>query len=122
MIFKDNIEKLTVSNNNYRQVICTTKTLQLVLMSLPPKEEIGMEMHKNITQFFRIEKGHGIVIVKPAVAENKRYNLRDGDSIVIPPATKHNIINTSSTEDLKLYTIYAPPNHPPNTKEKVKMD
>lgn len=117
MIFKDNIEKLTISNNYYRKVICTTKTLQLVLMSLSPKEEIGAEVHKDVTQFFRVEKGHGVAIIK-----GKRYNLKDGDSIVVPGGTKHNIINTSSSEDLKLYTIYAPPEHPPNTKEKIKIE
>ena len=117
MIFKGNIETLTLSNNYYRKVIDTTKTLQLVLMSLRPGEEIGEEVHKNITQFFRIENGHGLAVVGGC-----KYRLKDGDFVVVPPGTKHNIVNTSHTEDLKLYTIYSPPHHPPDTKEYYKID
>jgi mannose-6-phosphate isomerase-like protein (cupin superfamily) len=112
--FKGNIEKLTLENLYYRRVINTTINSQLVLMSILPNEEIGMEKHYKTTQFIRIEKGKGIAYI-----ENKRYNLKDGDAIVIPPNTYHNIINTGK-EQLKLYSIYSPPVHNPDTKTKLK--
>ena len=102
-VFKDNIEKLTLNNNYYRKVIYTTPQMQLVLMSLPTNVEIGKEVHSYTTQFIRVESGKGVAYIN-----KKRFNLHDGDSIVIPPGVSHNII---STDDLKLYTIYSPPEH-----------
>jgi len=113
--YYDNLEQTTIINNNYREVVATTPNMQLVLMSLNPKEEIGEEIHPYITQFIRIEKGNGIAII-----EDKIYKLTDGVAIIIPLNSKHNIINTSAKEPLKLYTIYSPPNHPYDRIEKYK--
>jgi mannose-6-phosphate isomerase-like protein (cupin superfamily) len=101
-----NIEKETLENNNFRKVLYTSKNSQLVLMSLKPKEEIGMEVHKENDQFFRFEKGQGKVII-----DGNEYEVRDGSAIVVPQGAQHNVINTSETEDLKFYTIYSPPHH-----------
>ena len=105
--YHDNIEQATIKNKNFRKVINTTPNMQLVLMSLKPKEDIGVEIHPYITQFIRVEKGEGI-----AVIEGQSFELADGTAIIIPLNSKHNIINTSKYNDLKLYTIYTPPNHP----------
>lgn len=110
MIFYTNIEKDTINNTNYRKVISTQANIQLVLMSLKPNEEIGNEIHENIDQFFRIEKGKGKAIIKTG-DKYEEFELTDGNIIIIPKGTYHNIINTGS-DDLKLYTIYSPPNHP----------
>jgi mannose-6-phosphate isomerase-like protein (cupin superfamily) len=112
MIFYTNIEKDTIDNFNYRKVISTQSNIQLVLMSLKPNEEIGNEMHENVDQFFRIEKGKGKAIIQKD-NKNEEIDLTDGSVIIIPKGTYHNIKNTG-TEDLKLYTIYSPPNHPPD--------
>ena len=101
-----NIEKDTLENENYRQVLYTSKHSQLVLMSLRPKEEIGMEVHPDNDQFFRIEKGQGECII-----DGNEYKLEDGVAIVVPAGSQHNVINTSETEELKLYTIYSPAHH-----------
>jgi mannose-6-phosphate isomerase-like protein (cupin superfamily) len=116
MVFVDNIEELTLENKHYRNVLYTSKDkqIQLVLMSIKPNEEIGMEIHKNINQFFRIEKGTAKVIYK-----DKNKILHDNDALIIPAGMKHNIINIG-TEDLKLYTIYTPANHPVGLKQKNK--
>lgn len=119
LVFVDNIEDLTIENNNYRNVIFTSKDnkMQLVLMSLKPMEEIGKEVHKTINQFFRIEKGVGKVIF----GENERVReIKENDAIIIPSGTYHNIINTSETEMLKLYTIYTPANHRDGLLQKKK--
>jgi mannose-6-phosphate isomerase-like protein (cupin superfamily) len=113
--FYGNINHVTLDNNTYRTVLSTTPTMQLVAMSLLPKQEIGTEIHPYTTQFIRIEQGEGI-----AVIEDKPYLLHDDWSIIIPPGTKHNIINTSLTNPLKLYTIYSPPQHPENHVDKIK--
>lgn len=104
--FVGNIEELTLLNSNFRHVIFTGQHAQLVLMSLKPNEEIELETHKATDQFFRIEKGEGKVIIN-----DKEHLLKDGDAIIVPAGSKHNIINTSSKEYLKLYTIYTPPHH-----------
>jgi len=110
MIFHKNIEKETIKNNNYRKVLYTVPGKnQLVLMSLKPSEDIPKEIHSKISQFIRVEKGKGIAIIN-----NKKYKLKDGMSLVIPPKAEHYIKNTSKTEDLKMYTIYSPDNHPKN--------
>lgn len=113
-VYKDNIERATLHNNYYRKVVATTAQLQLVLMSLPDGVEIGDEVHPTTTQFIRVESGTGVAYVS-----GKRYNLKDGDAIVIPPNSRHNI---KSTHNLKLYTIYSPPEHAPNTLERTKDD
>lgn len=109
-IYCSNIENDTMNNNDYRRVIFTGNNSQLVLMSLKPREEIGMEIHNNVDQFFRIEHGKG----KLYIGKNNEtsYDLSDGSGILVPSGTWHNIINTSNDITLKLYTIYSPPNHP----------
>ena len=101
--FSANIEKETLENGNFRKVLYTGKHSQLVLMSLLPKEEIGMEVHPDNDQFFRFEKGQGKCLI-----DGNEYELADGSAIVVPAGAQHNIINTSGTDDLKLYTIYSP--------------
>jgi mannose-6-phosphate isomerase-like protein (cupin superfamily) len=101
-----NIEKETIANNNFRKVLYTGKHSQLVLMSLPPKEEIGFEIHADNDQFFRFEKGTAKCII-----DETEYEVNDGFSVVVPAGARHNIINVSETEDLKLYTIYSPAHH-----------
>jgi mannose-6-phosphate isomerase-like protein (cupin superfamily) len=104
--FHANIEKDTLENTNFRKVLYTGKHSQLVLMSLKPKEEIGMEVHNENDQFFRFEKGQGKVII-----DGNEYEVTDGSAIVVPTGAEHNVINTSETDDLKLYTIYSPAHH-----------
>ncbi len=104
--YTTNIEKDTLENSNFRKVLYTGKHSQLVLMSLKPKEEIGMEVHEENDQFFRFEKGQGKCII-----DGNEYDLGDGMAIVVPAGSQHNIINVSDTEELKLYTIYSPAHH-----------
>ncbi len=104
--YTTNIEKDTLENNNFRKVLYTGKHSQLVLMSLAPKEEIGMEVHEENDQFFRFEKGQGKCVI-----DGNEYELKDGVVVVVPAGAEHNIINTSTTEELKLYTIYSPAHH-----------
>ena len=104
--FNSNIEKDTLENNTFRKVLYTGHHSQLVLMSLLPNEEIGMETHEGNDQFFRIEGGVGKCII-----DGNEYEVGDGTAIVVPAGAKHNIINTSDTEKLKLYTIYSPAHH-----------
>lgn len=106
MGFKGNLEELTLANTNFRQVLYTAKDCQLVLMSLLPGEEIGLETHEEGDQFFRFEEGSGQVIIDETV-----YTVSDGDAVIIPMGARHNVINTSETEPLRLYTLYAPPHH-----------
>jgi mannose-6-phosphate isomerase-like protein (cupin superfamily) len=120
MAYHINIEKATLHNNNYRKVLITTKNSQLVLMSLKPNMEIGLEIHPENDQFIRIEKGTGRAIItnkKKEILQN--IKLSDGSALTIPRGTYHNIINTGETP-LKLYTIYSPANHPANLIEKNK--
>lgn len=104
--FTTNIEKAARDNKDFRRVLYTSKHMQLVLMSLKPKEEIGAEVHSGTDQFFRIEGGHGICKIN-----DNTYNVSDGDVIIVPAGARHNVINTDSALDLKLYTLYAPPEH-----------
>lgn len=104
--FVSNIEDSTLKNKNFRKVLYTAKHSQLVLMSLKPKEEIGMEVHHDNDQFFRIEKGRGKCII-----DGHEYDIKDGSAIIVPAGAKHNVMNVSSTEELKLYTIYSPAHH-----------
>lgn len=107
--FKINIEKKSIANKYYRKVLCTTPQMQLVLMSIPPTDDIPLETHVSTTQFIRVESGTCLVLVS-----GKRHRLSSGDSIVIPPSTQHYVKNTGKTP-LKLYTIYSPPEHKPDT-------
>ncbi|MBP9802461.1 cupin domain-containing protein [Patescibacteria group bacterium] len=104
--FYQNIESATLENTNFRKVLYSGKHSQLVLMSLKPLEEIGMETHSENDQFFRFEKGTGKCII-----DGNEYELKDGVAVIVPAGAEHNIINTSETEDLKLYTIYSPAHH-----------
>lgn len=104
--YKGNIEKLTLENENFREVLYTAQHLQLVLMTLKPGEEIGLEVHEGGDQFFRFERGEGKVVVNET-----EYAVGDGDSVIVPAGAKHNVINTSETDALRLYTIYAPAHH-----------
>ena len=104
--FNANIEKDTLENSNFRKVVYTAKHSQLVLMCLKPKEEIGMEVHKDNDQFFRFEQGQGKCVI-----DGNEYSVTDGSAIIVPAGAEHNVINTSETEELKLYTIYSPAHH-----------
>ncbi|HEU0051348.1 MAG TPA: cupin domain-containing protein [Patescibacteria group bacterium] len=104
--FITNIEKETLDNKNYRKVLYTAKHSQLVLMSLKPKEEIGMETHPDNDQFFRVEQGQGKVII-----DGNEYDVKDGSAVMVPAGARHNVVNTSETERLNLYTIYSPAHH-----------
>jgi mannose-6-phosphate isomerase-like protein (cupin superfamily) len=112
------IEKTTLNNNNFRQVLFTGKHSQLVVMSLQPGEEIGREMHADIDQFFRIEQGNAKFIF----GDKKEFLASDGDAVVVPAGTYHNVINISSEKPLKLYSIYSPPVHPAGTMHKTKTN
>jgi mannose-6-phosphate isomerase-like protein (cupin superfamily) len=102
--FVQNIEDIAVKNEDFRQVLYTAKNCQLVVMSLKPKEEIGMEVHK-LDQFFRVEEGTG-----EAVLDGIHRTIGGGFAVLVPAGTNHNIINTGSFP-MKLYTLYSPPNH-----------
>lgn len=112
------IEKDTETNNNFRKVLYTGKHMQLVLMCLQGGEEIGNEVHANVDQFFRIEIGEAKFILN----NQEEHICKAGDAVVIPAGTWHNVINTSKTEKLKLYTVYTPPNHPDGTIHRTKAD
>ncbi len=115
--FLQNIEKLTLKNNYFRQVLYTGQHTQLVIMSLLPNEEIGTEVHTIVDQFFRVEAGEGKIIMN---GEERR--IKDGDAFVIPAETKHNVINTSTNQALKLYTLYSPPHHKDGIIHKTKQE
>lgn len=104
--FMTDIETETVKNTEFRRVLYTSKFSQLVLMSLKPGEEIGEEVHDDVDQFFRFEEGEGKVVI-----DNTEYKVKDGSAVVVPNGANHNVINTSKTAALKLYTIYSPPEH-----------
>ncbi len=104
--FNANIEQATLANNDFRHVLYTGAHSQLVLMSLKSKEDIGMEVHPDNDQFFRFEKGTGKCVI-----DGNEYPLSDGSVIIVPAGAQHNIINTSDTDELKLYTIYSPAHH-----------
>ena len=114
--FHGNIDKQTRKNKYYRKVVFTSKNMQLVFMSLPYGTEIGSEIHKKTSQFIRVESGKGRAIIN-----SKSLVLKKDFAVLIPPNTKHNIINTGR-KPLKLYTIYTPPEHPKNKVEKIKRN
>jgi mannose-6-phosphate isomerase-like protein (cupin superfamily) len=111
------IEKETRKNSDFRRVLYTGKYSQLVLMSLRPMEEIGMETHPDRDQFFRFEDGEGKVII-----DGVAHTVKDGDAVVVPAGAKHNVVNTSKKLELKLYTIYSPPEHQDKVVRHTKAD
>lgn len=115
--FVGKIEKDTVKNDDFRRVLYTGKYSQLVLMSLKPGEEIGEEVHDDVDQFFRFEEGKGLVVI-----DEVKNEVKDGMAVVVPSGAKHNVINTSKKNDLKLYTIYSPPEHQDKVVRRTKQD
>lgn len=115
--FIDNIEEKTQANTYFRQVLYTGQHVQLVLMCLKPNEEIGLEVHEINDQFLRVESGEGKVIMN-----GEEHIVQDGYVIIVPAGTEHNIINTSSNKELKLYTVYSPPHHKDGVIHKTKED
>lgn len=114
--FVDNIEQLTLNNIDFRQVKYTAKNAQLTVMHLQPSEEIGEEIH-DVDQFLRIEKGQGHTILN-----GTEHSISDGSVIIVPAGVKHNIINDSKTEPMKLYTLYCPPHHRDGVVHKTKSE
>ncbi len=114
--FVTNIEKDAVENDYFRKVLYTDERVQLVVMSLLPSEEIGAEVHQ-LDQFIRVEEGEG-----KAILDNVEHELKAGYAIVVPKGTLHNIVNTSGEKPMKLYTVYAPPDHRDGTIHKTKAD
>ncbi len=111
------IETETLDNENFRRVLFTTPRSQLVLMTLQAGEEIGLEKHDTHDQFFRVEAGEG-----KALVDGTTYPLKDGVALVVPAGSEHNVINTSKTEPLRLYTIYSPPEHPDGIVHATKAE
>ena len=114
--FHDDIEKLTSNNADFRRVLYTGKSIQLVLMTLQPGEEIGSEVHDDRDQFFRFEEGSGKVDI-----DDNSYDVVDGSGIIVPQGARHNVRNTGN-EPLKLYTLYAPPEHKDGVVQATKAD
>ncbi len=114
--YKANIEELTVKNDNFRHVLYTAQHCQLVLMSLLPGEDIGLEVHEDGDQFFRFEQGQGKVVINET-----EYQVSDGDCIIVPAGAQHNVINTGASP-LKLYTLYAPPHHQDGIVRQTKAE
>jgi mannose-6-phosphate isomerase-like protein (cupin superfamily) len=112
-----NIEKKTLENEYFREVLFTAQHSQLVVMSLNPNEEIGMEVHEIVDQFIRVEQGEG-----KAILNGEETIISDGFAIVVPAGTQHNIVNTSSTKKMKLYTVYSPAHHKDKTTHLTKQD
>ncbi len=112
------IEDQTLENGYFRKVLFTGKYTQLVLMCLQPGEEIGNEVHNNVDQFFRIEEGEARFIFNGT----EEHVVHDGDAVIVPAGTFHNVVNTSKTEPVRLYTLYSPPNHPDGTIHKTKAE
>lgn len=115
--FVGKIEKETLKNDDFRRVLYTGKYSQLVLMSLKPGEEIGEEVHDDVDQFFRFEEGKGLVVI-----DDVEHEVKDGMAVVVPSGAKHNVINTSKKNDLKLYTIYSPPEHQDGVVRHTKQE
>jgi len=112
------IEQKTMQNNYFRQVLFTGKYCQLVVMCLQAGEEIGNEVHSAVDQFFRIEQGEAKFVFNG----KEEHVVHEGDAVVVPAGTFHNVINTSKNKTLKLYTVYSPPNHPDGTVHKNKAE
>lgn len=114
--FHVNIEEETVKNKSFRKVVYTSRYMQLVYMCLKPGESIGLETHGN-DQFFRFEKGEGEVVI-----DGSQYHVEDGSGVVVPAGSKHNVTNTSETDELQLYTIYAVPHHQKDVEHVTKAE
>ncbi len=114
--FHDDIERLTIGNGDFRRVLYTGKNLQLVLMSLPPECDIGAEVHEDRDQFFRFEEGSGQVDI-----DDNSYAVADGSGIIVPAGARHNVRNTGD-RPLKLYTLYAPPEHKDGIVQSTKAE
>lgn len=112
-----NIETKSLENGYFREVLFTGPYSQLVVMSLQPGEDIGMETHDDVDQFIRVEEGHG-----KAILDGEEHELEDGSAVVVPAGTRHNIVNSSRSEPLKLYTVYTPPEHPDGTVHRDKAE
>ena len=112
-----NIEEKTLAGDNFREVLYTTTKSQLVIMTLQPGEEIGQEKHEEHDQFIRVEAGQGV-----AILDGEKHALEDGVAVVIPAGTEHNVINTSTSEPMRLYTLYTPPEHPDGIVHKTKAE
>lgn len=115
--YKTSLENETKKNSDFRRVLYTGKYSQLVLMSLKPQEEIGMETHNHLDQFFRFEEGEGKVVI-----DGVDHKVKDGDAVIVPAGAKHNVVNTSKKLELKLYTIYSPPEHQDKVVRHTKAD
>ena len=115
--FSTNIETATLENDFFRKVLYTAPHSQLVVMTLQVGEEIGQETHDDRDQFIRVEAGQG-----EAILDGERHPLSDGSAVVIPAGTEHNVVNTSTSEPLRLYTIYSPPEHPDGAINRTKHD
>ena len=111
------IETATTTNTDYRRVLYTGKYCQLVLMNLKPGEEIGEEVHDDVDQFFRFEEGEGEVVI-----DGVKNPVKDGSGVIVPSGARHNVVNTSKNADLKLYTIYSPPEHQDGVVRKTKRE
>lgn len=116
-VFKSNIEKGALNNTKFRKVMYTSEHLQVVLLSLKPGEDIGVKTNKNIDQFFRFEGGSGKCII-----DGKEYKVENGDAIIVPAGSEHNVINTDIAEGLKMFTVYAPPKHKDGIINDTKKD
>ncbi|WP_214020203.1 cupin domain-containing protein [Methanoculleus sp.] len=115
--FVTDIETETVKNTEFRRVLYTGKFSQLVLMRLLPGEEIGAEVHDDVDQFFRFEEGEGVVVI-----DGVEHAVKDGNAVIVPSGANHNVVNTSKTADLKLYTIYSPPEHQDQVVRKTREE
>lgn len=115
--YKGNIEEITIANTYFRQVLFTSQHQQLVVMNIKPKGDIGAEVHEIVDQFLRIEQGNGEVVL-----DGEKLKVRDGDAFIVPAGVEHNVINTSESEDLKIYTVYSPPHHKDGVIHKTKEE
>jgi mannose-6-phosphate isomerase-like protein (cupin superfamily) len=115
--FVADIEEETIKNTDFRRVLYTGKYCQLVLMCLKPGEEIGEETHDDVDQFFRFEEGKGVVVI-----DGVKHAVKDGSGVIVPCGAKHNVKNTSKTSNLKLYTIYSPPEHHDKVVRKTRQE
>jgi mannose-6-phosphate isomerase-like protein (cupin superfamily) len=115
--FSTNIEEETLKNEKFRVVLHTSSKMQLVIMTIAPGDEIGMERHEGHDQFIRVEAGKGV-----ALLDGQEHALEDGVAVIIPAGTEHNVINLSDTEALKLYTLYSPPEHPDGIVHATKAE
>ena len=115
--FVAEIEEETTKNTDFRRVLYTGKYCQLVLMCLKPREEIGEETHDDVDQFFRFEEGKGVVVI-----DGIKHPVKNGSGVIVPCGAKHNVMNTSRTSDLKLYTIYSPPEHQDKVVRRTRQE